>query len=155
MLRKYHHVRIARVPAHSFSPLSRLSIGPKKFGSCAITKPLLPMGLESFRDVVKMKFEFVDKSMFIADVLDDAATFVAVITRPRRFGKTLNLSMLRHFLAAKVNGRTSSSLFNNLKIAQPGLQYMTQHQGKYPVIFLTFKGFIFNNLKMLTVFLKV
>ena len=112
MLRIYHHVRIARVPAHSLSPLSRLSVGPKKFESCATTKPLLPIRLENFRDVVEMKVavssrtsamnmllstksNFVDKSMFIADVLDDTATFVVVITRPRRFGKTMLCFQIR------------------------------------------------------------
>ena len=154
MLRIYNFARIARVPACTVSPLSWLSVGYKNFGSCAKTKPLLPLGFENFRDVVDMKLDFVDKSMFIAEVLDDKATFVAVITRPRRFGKTLNLSMLRHFLAAKVNGLTTSSLFNNLKIAQPGLPYMMQHQGKYPVIFLTLKELKFNNYEDTYCFLK-
>ena len=61
-----------------------------------------------------------------------------VITRPRRFGKSFNLSVLHNFLAPEIDGRSTSSLFDNLKIAQLGSKYM-QHQGKYPVIFVCFK----------------
>ena len=108
----------------------------------SVTKKLvdveLPVGYENFMEVIDMKLDFVDKSLFIKEVLDDKKTKVAVITRPRRFGKTLNLSMLHHFLAAKVNTRSTRSLFDNLKIAQCGAEYM-EHQGKYPVIFMTFK----------------
>ena len=66
------------------------------------------------------------------------ATKVAVITRPRRFGKTLNLSMLHYFLAPEVNGQSTQGLFEGLKIAALGDEYM-RHQGQYPVIFITFK----------------
>ncbi len=71
-------------------------------------------------------------------MLDDVAAEVIVITRPRRFGKTLNLSMLQYFLAPEVLGQPTKSLFEHLKIAQCGKKYM-EHQGKYPVIFVTFK----------------
>lgn len=75
---------------------------------------------------------------FIKEVLDDRGTAVVVITRPRRFGKTLNLSMLHHFLAAEVARKSTKNLFNKLKIAGASGDYL-QHQGKYPVISVTFK----------------
>lgn len=98
----------------------------------------LPIGRSDFRELVDSKFDFVDKSLFIKDILSDRAAKVQLITRPRRFGKTLNISMLRYFLAAEVNGKATKGLFDQLKIAQAGAEFMAQ-QGQYPVIFLTLK----------------
>ena len=61
----------------------------------------LPIGYDNFRELIDRKLDFVDKSLFIKDILDDNATKVAVILRPRRFGKTLNISMLHYFLASE------------------------------------------------------
>jgi hypothetical protein len=97
----------------------------------------LPIGYDDFRKVIDNKLDFVDKTLFAKDVIDDTAE-VILITRPRRFGKTFNLSMLRYFFADKVNGQSTQELFDGLKIAQSGAQYM-QHQGQHPAIFLTFK----------------
>ena len=59
-----------------------------------------------------------------------------MITRPRRFGKTLNMSMLEHFFAAEVNGESTKGLFDKFAIAQvEDGKFLEQHQGKYPVIF--------------------
>lgn len=99
----------------------------------------LPIGYDNFSDIIEKGLDFVDKSLFIKEVLDNVGDQVTVVTRPRRFGKTLNLSMLRYFLAAQVRGRPTRELFEGLKIAEAGAAYL-QHQGKYPVIFLTFKG---------------
>lgn len=98
----------------------------------------LPLGYENFKEIIDHQLDFVDKTLFIQEVLDDKATKVAVITRPRRFGKTLNLSMLHHFLAAEAYGQSTQGLFEHTKIAALGDKYM-QHQGRYPVIFITFK----------------
>lgn len=98
----------------------------------------LPLGYDNFKEIIDKKFDFVDKSLFIKEILDDDTTKVAAITRPRRFGKTLNLSMLNHFLAAEVNGQSTKGLFDGLKIAALGDEYM-RHQGQYPVIFVSFK----------------
>ena len=62
---------------------------------------LLPVGTEDFARVIDKKLDFVDKSLFIKEIFDDKATDVLVITRPRRFGKTFNLSMLHYFLASE------------------------------------------------------
>lgn len=101
----------------------------------------VPIGLSNFRalidyrDVDGQPYLFVDKSLLIKDILDGAPTIL--ITRPRRFGKTLNLSMLHHFFAAEVSGQSTAHLFQNLKIS--GYPNYMEYQGKTPVIFLSFK----------------
>jgi len=101
--------------------------------------PNLPIGYDDFKAVIENQLTFVDKSLFIQEVIEDKATQAAVIVRPRRFGKTLNLSMLHYFFAEEVEGQSTDGLFDHLKITQLK-QLCEQHQGKYPVIFLTFKG---------------
>ncbi len=88
----------------------------------------LPIGQDNCRELIAEKFDFVDKSLMIKDVIDDTAK-VILITRPRRFGKTLNLSMLHHFFAAEVAGKATKGLFDQLKIASANERYMAQ-QGK-------------------------
>ncbi len=97
-----------------------------------------PIGGSDFAEMVDKRLDFVDKTLFIKEVFDNPRIKVTVITRPRRFGKTLNLSMLRCFLAAEVYGHTTQHLFEGLKIADMGDEYM-RYQGKYPVIFISFK----------------
>lgn len=82
---------------------------------------------------------FVDKTLFIKDFLDHSNE-VVLITRPRRWGKTLTLSMLQHFLSKEVNGVITEGLFKNLNITK----YLNdpeykQYQGTHPVIFVSFK----------------
>jgi len=97
----------------------------------------LPVGYNNFYDIIHQGFHFVDKSQLIAEILDETSQ-VVVITRPRRFGKTLNLSMLHHFLASEVGGQSTEGLFDGLAISKAG-DYLA-HQGRYPVISLTLKG---------------
>jgi hypothetical protein len=106
----------------------------------------LPIGYDNFQEVVEKKLDFIDKTLFIKAVLDDDVTKVAVITRPRRFGKTFNLSMLQHFLTQEVYGKETQDLFKHLKITECGDGYM-QHQGKYPVVSISFKDIKKNNFK--------
>lgn len=98
----------------------------------------LPVGYDNFGKVIENKLDFVDKSLFIKEIIDDVSTEVAVIIRPRRFGKTLNLSMLHHFLAAEIDGKPTKPLFEGLKILSAGEEYQ-RHQGRYPVISVTLK----------------
>ena len=98
----------------------------------------LPMGCEDFRTLIDKKLLFIDKTLLIKELIDDEGATVSLITRPRRFGKTLNLSMLHYFFAEKVKDHPTKDLFNGLKISHAGKRYMA-HQGQYPVIFLTFK----------------
>ena len=114
--------------------------------------PKLPMGCEDFRTLIDEKFLFVDKTLLIKELIDDGTT-VSLITRPRRFGKTLNLSMLRYFFAEKVKNKPTKDLFNGLKISEAGEQYMA-HQGQYPVIFLTLKRVKSNSFPEMVIHLK-
>jgi Predicted AAA-ATPase/PD-(D/E)XK nuclease superfamily len=98
----------------------------------------LPTSESDFRRIIQEKYYFVDKSLLIQEILEDSAS-VLLITRPRRFGKTLNLLMLRYFFAKEVEGQSNRKLFDNLKIQE--IKTARQHQGQYPVIFLTFKEF--------------
>ena len=102
------------------------------------TIPNLPASCEDFRTLIDKELLFVDKSLLIKEFIDNQGAQVNLITRPRRFGKTLNLSMLHHFFAEKVKNKSTKGLFDGLKISEAGEQYMA-HQGQYPVIFLTFK----------------
>ncbi len=96
-------------------------------------KPL-PIGVSDFRDACG-NYYYVDKTMLIKDFLDERAK-VSLFTRPRRFGKTLNMDMLRVFFER--TDEDTSVYFKDKKIWQCGEAY-TRHQGRYPVILLTFK----------------
>ncbi len=97
----------------------------------------LPIGYDDFGEIIDKKLNFIDKSLFIKAVFDDETAKAIVITRPRRFGKTFNLSLLHYFLADEVRGKPTQGLFDKLNIADHAT-YM-QHQGKYPVIAISFK----------------
>jgi hypothetical protein len=94
----------------------------------------LPVGVSDFSKLIKEKCQFADKTPLIKEIIDDGAE-VILITRPRRFGKTLNLSMLKHFFEIK---HDEQNLFANLLISQD-VEFCKIHQHKYPVIFLSFK----------------
>jgi len=97
----------------------------------------LPIGYDNFGEIRTRNMHFVDKTLLIKDVLDDT-TKILVITRPRRFGKTLNLSMLHYFFSEEVYGEKTAGLFDDLNIARCEGNYL-QHQGQYPVVFVTLK----------------
>lgn len=94
----------------------------------------LPIGCSDFRRVCT-QYCYVDKTLFIKEILDENIP-VSLFTRPRRFGKTLNMDMLRVFFENTEND--TSVYFLDKKIWRCGEKYR-EHQGKYPVIFLTFK----------------
>ena len=104
-------------------------------------KKPLPIGVDNFEKVIKDGYCYIDKTMFIKELLDLKGE-VNLFTRPRRFGKTLNLSMLRYFFEfigdAKKN-EENQSLFQGLKIMEQGEEYV-EHMGEYPVINLTLKS---------------
>jgi hypothetical protein len=104
-----------------------------------INKKPLPIGRSFFDDVIENGSYYVDKTLFIKDLMDRSAK-VTLCTRPRRFGKTLNQTMLKCFFedTTRIGGKDTNALFRGLKIERAGERYM-EHQGKYPVIFLTFK----------------
>ena len=94
----------------------------------------VPIGRTDYKKICDHNY-YVDKTLLIKDVLDEGAE-IFLFTRPRRFGKTLNMDMLRTFFE-KTEADTSR-YFTNKKIWQQGAEY-TQHQGQYPVIFLSLK----------------
>lgn len=101
-----------------------------------ITKKAIPIGISDFKEFNRRNYYYVDKSILIKDILDNRA-YVSLFTRPRRFGKTLNLSMIKYFFERAEED--NSYLFKDLNIWEAGERYI-DHQGKYPVINLTFKG---------------
>ena len=104
-------------------------------------KKPLPIGVENFEDIIKSGYYYVDKTMFVKELLDLKGK-VNLFTRPRRFGKTLNLSMLRYFFEDTGDaGKNAENkeLFRELKIMKAGEGYVEQ-MGKYPVINLTLKS---------------
>ena len=94
----------------------------------------LPVGIEDFAEIRQAGFYYVDKTKFIEQLLDGWGK-VNLFTRPRRFGKTLNMSMLRYFFEIEAD----ASLFEGLQIAT-NKKLCEEYQGKYPVIFLSFKN---------------
>ncbi|MCL2218651.1 MAG: ATP-binding protein [Chitinispirillia bacterium] len=99
----------------------------------------LPRGESLFDLLIENGCYYVDKSLFIKELLDKP-TKVTLCTRPRRFGKTLNQTMLKCFFedTAELGGKDTRALFKGLKIEAAGERYMA-HQGRYPVIYLSFK----------------
>ena len=95
---------------------------------------ILPIGIDDFKKIVEEDYYFIDKTEMIKDLLT-YKTEVTLITRPRRFGKTLNMSMLRYFF--EKTELNHHSLFQNLKISKD--EDMMKHCGRYPVLFLTLK----------------
>lgn len=94
----------------------------------------LPVGIEDFAEIRQAGFYYVDKTKFIEQLLDGWGK-VNLFTRPRRFGKTLNMSMLRYFFEIGAD----ASLFDGLQIAK-NKKLCEEYQEKYPVIFLSFKN---------------
>jgi len=117
-------------------------------------KKKIPVGVSDFKDIITRNYYYVDKSLFIKEILDRGDK-VLLIPRPRRFGKTLNISMLKYFydccpetLPASPTsheskppaaGNTYKSLFDSLAISKAGPQYL-EKMGRHPVIFLTFEN---------------
>ena len=95
----------------------------------------IPIGVDDFKKLIENNAYYIDKTKFIADILNDAAE-VKLFTRPRRFGKTLNMSTLKYFFDIQ-NADENRKLFNGLDIEKS--EYFSE-QGKYPVIFISMKG---------------
>jgi len=101
-----------------------------------------PVGIDDFKELIQGSYKevFVDKTLLIKSIIDEGAKTI-LIARPRRFGKTLNMSMLRYFFSNE-NVEENRELFNETKIVEAITEdeksYM-DFQGKYPVIFITLK----------------
>lgn len=100
----------------------------------AVGKKKLPIGIENFKELQKEDFYYIDKTYFIRDFLAGWAK-VNLFTRPRRFGKSLNMSMLKCFFELG----TDRNIFKNLNISKE-TAVCEAYMGKFPVIFLSLKG---------------
>ena len=105
-----------------------------KRGSDFMRKKAVPVGIEDFKELIQDEYYYADKTLLIDEMLMNKSK-VTLFTRPRRFGKTLNMSMIKYFFDVK-NKEENKKLFENLKIYNS--EYMSE-QGKYPVIFISLK----------------
>ncbi len=94
----------------------------------------LPIGISDYKEIVEEGYSYVDKTLLIEEVIQCGAK-VILIPRPRRFGKTMNLSMLKYFF--EKTKEDCSSLFQSFNIWKT---LSKERQGEFPVIFLTLKG---------------
>ena len=94
----------------------------------------LPVGIEDFKEIRQEEFYYIDKTKLLEQLLEKWGK-VNLFTRPRRFGKTLNMSMLRYFFEIG----TDESLFDGLYIKN-NKKICEEYMGKFPVIFLSLKG---------------
>ena len=105
-------------------------------------KKKLPIGLSDFKEIIEYDYYYFDKTKFIENILEDRSK-VKLFTRPRRFGKTLNMSMLKYFFDVK-NKDENKNLFEGLNISKS--EYFNK-QGEFPVISISFKDYNEKNWK--------
>ena len=105
-------------------------------------KKKIGIGIDDFKSVIEKNYYFIDKSKLIEDIIADGA-IVKLFCRPRRFGKTLNMSMMKYFFDIREK-EENRKLFDGLYIENSP---MIEEQGKYPVIFLTLKEIKGNNIE--------
>ncbi len=113
----------------------------------------MPVGLADFKELIELDYCYIDKTLFIKEIMDKGDK-ILLIPRPRRFGKTLNLSMVKYFYDCcpdediegeglnTISGnqdRPNKKLFDSLNISRAGNEYMDK-QGKHPVIFISFRN---------------
>ena len=99
-------------------------------------KKKLPIGLSDFKEIIEYDYYYFDKTKFIENILEDGSK-VKLFTRPRRFGKTLNMSMLKYFFDVE-NREENKKLFEGLNISKS--EYFKK-QGEFPVISISFKNY--------------
>jgi len=106
----------------------------------------LPIGISDFKDMITGNYYYVDKTLLIKEIIDSGDK-ILLIPRPRRFGKTLNISMLKYFYDCcpetvfpenQPKGNSYKELFHSLAISNAGKEY-TDKMGKHPVIFISFR----------------
>ena len=132
--------RMWRIPDDAKKPVDgRVSSGKYVKKAANAKMKSLPIGISDYVRA-QSEYYYVDKTLLIRDFLDQKP-LVSLFTRPRRFGKTLNMDMLRVFF--EISEEDTSKYFADKAIWKCGEEYRS-HQGKYPVIFLTFKDVKFD-----------
>lgn len=100
-----------------------------------MNKKIIPIGISDYKMLIENNYYFVDKTDFIRQIIEESA-LITMLPRPRRFGKTLNLSMLRYFFE-RTEGNVFRPLFDGMNITK--WKDFDRYQGKYPVILITLK----------------
>lgn len=132
-----------QIPDNAAKPADgRISSGRYVRKNEGADRKSLPIGISDYVRA-QSEYYYVDKTLLIKDFLDKKP-LVSLFTRPRRFGKTLNMDMLRVFF--EISKEDTSEYFKDKAIWKCGEEYRA-HQGKYPVIFLTFKDVKFDTWK--------
>ena len=130
-----------KIPDDAEKPVDgRISSGKYIKKSVYAEQKPLPIGISDYVRA-QSEYYYVDKTLLIKDFLDQKP-LVSLFTRPRRFGKTLNMDMIRVFF--EISAKDTSIYFKDKAIWDCGEKYRS-HQGKYPVIFLTFKDVKFDS----------
>lgn len=130
-----------KIPKDAKKPIDgRISLTKQKTSNKSQTLKTLPIGISDYIRT-QSQYYYVDKTLMIKEFLDQKP-LVSLFTRPRRFGKTLNMDMLRVFF--EISDEDTSKYFIGTNIWKCGQTYRS-HQGKYPVIFLTFKDVKFDS----------
>ncbi len=127
------------IPADAEKPLDKRLKSGIYIKAARTAKLPLPIGISDFC-VASSEYYYIDKTLMIKDFIDERPQ-VSLFTRPRRFGKTLNMDMIRTFF--EKTEEDTSTYFKDKKIWACGKKYQ-EYQGKYPVIFVTFKDIKFN-----------
>lgn len=123
-----------RIPSNAEKPVDQRIKSGNYVKAAKPTNLPLPIGISDYR-LASSSYYYIDKTMMIKDFLDERP-LVSLFTRPRRFGKTLNMDMLRVFF--EKSDEDTSIYFKDKKIWKCGTHYRS-YQGKYPVIYVTFK----------------
>ena len=130
-----------KIPDETEKPADkRVKSGNNREPAAVTEKKTLPIGISDYIRV-QSEYYYVDKTLLIREFLDKKP-LVSLFTRPRRFGKTLNMDMLRVFF--EISQEDTSLYFRDKAIWSCGEEYR-KHQGQYPVIFLTFKDVKFDS----------
>ena len=108
-----------------------------------MVKKKLPVGIDDFKKLIQNDYYFIDKSLLIEELITKKSE-VTLLPRPRRFGKTLNMSMLNYFFDVE-NREENKELFESLKISKTD---KVKYQGEYPVIYLSLKDIKVNNWEL-------
>ena len=123
-----------QIPSDTEKPADRRIRSGAYMKQATRLKLPLPIGVSDYR-LASTEYYYIDKTLLIRDILDERP-LVSLFTRPRRFGKTLNMDMLRTFF--EISKEDTSVYFRNRNIWKCGAKYR-EYQGKYPVIFVSFK----------------
>ena len=99
-------------------------------------KKKIPIGIDDFDKLIRENYYFVDKSLFLKEIIETESSETILLPRPRRFGKSLNMSMMKYFFINK-NAEKNRELFKGLLIEKE--ESVMELQGKYPVIYISFK----------------